>query len=371
MQAEQRPGPRFRVPRIGERTIEARIERKAEARAQYEQARQDGKRAALLEQERPNVFTMSVANVMPGDRLVAELEYSEVIVPEAGVYELVYPAVVGPRYGGGASPGADGWVATPYTRAGSPAPYRFAFQAHVESAVGIKEITSPSHKLDVAYLSATSADVKLAGEPEGNKDVVLRQGRRICDAALPYPDRSVDVVVAVAVLLAGFGSVLAADTVAVLVMVAPFARPAFVWTTIVKVAVAPLANVDLDAVIGPPPIDGILKAGPLVLGRFLQRLFQSAQAGKFVPADRLPAFPVARVDTKSFPVYQAFQLTIHCARRLQAGEQTVPVPIRFQLDLGKIRRRFDHSAFYGKTAFENLLFGIHCQEKLRTAEADF
>ncbi len=75
--------------RIGERTIEARIERKVEARAQYEQARQEGKRAALLEQQRPNAFTMSVANVMPGDPLVAELDYSELIVPEGGVYELV------------------------------------------------------------------------------------------------------------------------------------------------------------------------------------------------------------------------------------------------------------------------------------------
>jgi len=176
--------------RIGERTIEARIERKAVARAQYEQARQEGKRAALLEQERPNVFTMSVANVMPGDRLVAELDYSELIVPEGGVYELVYPTVVGPRYGGGADPKADGWVANPYLPAGSAAPYRFGFQAHVESAVGIKEITSPSHRLDVAYRSASSADVKLQGEPAGNKDVILRwrlAGDRIESGVLLSP----------------------------------------------------------------------------------------------------------------------------------------------------------------------------------------
>lgn len=176
--------------RIGERTIEARIERRALARAQYEQARQDGKRAALLEQERPNVFTMSVANVMPGDRLVAELDYSELIVPEAGVYELVYPTVVGPRYGGGADPKRDGWVANPYLPTGSPAPYKFAFQAHVESAIGIKEITSPSHRIDVAYGSAASADVRLADAPAGNKDVVLRwrlAGDRIESGVLLAP----------------------------------------------------------------------------------------------------------------------------------------------------------------------------------------
>jgi Ca-activated chloride channel family protein len=176
--------------RIGERTIEARIERRAAARAQYEQARQEGKRAALLEQERPNVFTMSVANVMPGDRLVAELDYSELIVPEGGVYELVYPTVVGPRYGAGAEPKADGWVANPYLPKGSAAPYRFSFQAHVESAIGIKEITSPSHRLDVAYGSVTSANVRLAGEPAGDKDVVLRwrlAGDRIESGVLLAP----------------------------------------------------------------------------------------------------------------------------------------------------------------------------------------
>ena len=176
--------------RIGERTIEARIERKAEARAQYQQARQEGKRAALLEQERPNVFTMSVANVMPGDRLVAELDYSELIVPEGGVYELVYPTVVGPRYGGGANAATDGWVANPYVPKGDPAPYRFGFQAHVESAIGIKEITSPSHRLEVAYGSATSADVRLAGAPAGDKDVVLRwrlAGDRIESGVLLSP----------------------------------------------------------------------------------------------------------------------------------------------------------------------------------------
>jgi hypothetical protein len=63
--------------KIGARTIEAKIERKAEARAQYEAAKQSGKRASLLEQERPNVFTTSVANIMPGDRIEVELDYSE------------------------------------------------------------------------------------------------------------------------------------------------------------------------------------------------------------------------------------------------------------------------------------------------------
>ena len=177
--------------RIGERTIEARIERKAAARAQYEQARQEGKRAALLEQERPNVFTMSVANVMPGDRLVAELDYSELIVPEGGVYELVYPTVVGPRYGGGADPKADGWIANPTLTEGQPAPYRFGFKAHLESAIPVKDLSSPSHPLDVSWGSPRSVNVAVKGEDGGNRDVVLRwrlAGDAVEAGALLFPD---------------------------------------------------------------------------------------------------------------------------------------------------------------------------------------
>ncbi len=160
--------------KIGERTIEARIERRAEARVQYEQARRDGKRAALLEQERPNVFTMNVANIMPRDRIVAELEYSELIVPEAGVYEIVYPTVVGPRYGGGADPAKDRWVANPYLRQGEKEPYRFDIRAHLETGIGLHELVSPSHAIDVAYRSRSSADVTLKEKGGGNKDFILR-----------------------------------------------------------------------------------------------------------------------------------------------------------------------------------------------------
>jgi Ca-activated chloride channel family protein len=176
---------------IGERTVEAKIERKAEARAQYDQARTDGKRAALLDEERPNVFTMHVANVMPGDRLVAELDYSELIVPEQGIYELVYPTVVGPRYGGGADPKTDTWIANPTLTEGKPAPYRFGFKAHLESAIPVKDLSSPSHPLDVSWGSPRSVDLAVKGEDGGNRDVVLRwrlAGDAVEAGALLFPD---------------------------------------------------------------------------------------------------------------------------------------------------------------------------------------
>src|SRR5262245_11521555 len=112
--------------KIGQRTIEAKIDRKAAARESYEAARREGKRASLLEQERPNVFTMNVANIMPGDRIAVEMDYSEMLIPEEAVYEFVYPTVVGPRYAGGADPAKDKWMANTHLPAGTTGAYEYA-----------------------------------------------------------------------------------------------------------------------------------------------------------------------------------------------------------------------------------------------------
>ena len=160
--------------KIGERTIEASIDRRAKARADYEAAKEAGQRASLLEQERTNVFTMNVANIMPGDRIEVTLDYSELLVPEDGVYEFVYPTVVGPRYGGGADPAKDRWIANPFLHEGESEPYKFGIAAHLETGVALRDLNSPSHAIDIAYASASSADVKLGQTGGGNKDFVLR-----------------------------------------------------------------------------------------------------------------------------------------------------------------------------------------------------
>lgn len=163
--------------KIGQRTVEAKIDRKADAREAYEAARAQGKRTSLLEQQRPNVFTMNVANVMPGDRIEVELDYSELLVPTDAVYEFVYPTVVGPRYGGGADPVKDRWIASPYTGEGGKEPYRFDIGVHLETGIALKDLSSPSHKLKVAWQGRTSADVRLDEAPTnnaGNRDYVLR-----------------------------------------------------------------------------------------------------------------------------------------------------------------------------------------------------
>src|SRR5215510_12841959 len=102
------------------RTVARNRERK-QAAAEFEAAKREGKSASLLEESRPNVFSMKLANVLPGDTVVVELKYTELLVPTDGVYEFVYPTVVGPRYSetpqSGAS-AAEQFVTAPYTHQG-------------------------------------------------------------------------------------------------------------------------------------------------------------------------------------------------------------------------------------------------------------
>lgn len=84
--------------RIGERVIEGQIKEREEARQTYQQAQRDGKKASLLEQERPNIFTISVANLGPKEEAEVELEYQEILRYDQGQFRLRFPMVVGPRY---------------------------------------------------------------------------------------------------------------------------------------------------------------------------------------------------------------------------------------------------------------------------------
>ena len=84
---------------VGDRRVVARIQEREQAKQQFDAGRKrEGKSASLLEQSRPNVFSMNVANILPGDTISVELRYTELLVPTDGMYELVYPTVVGPRY---------------------------------------------------------------------------------------------------------------------------------------------------------------------------------------------------------------------------------------------------------------------------------
>jgi hypothetical protein len=99
---------------VGDLRIAGVIQRKAEARETYEAAKAEGKRASLIEQHRPNVFQMNVANILPGGTVKVELKYTELLVPESGVYRFVYPTVVGPRFTGESEVGTTAYAAQPY-----------------------------------------------------------------------------------------------------------------------------------------------------------------------------------------------------------------------------------------------------------------
>jgi len=92
--------------RVGERLIEGQLRERAAAKATYDQARREGKRVGLVEQERPNVFTASVGNIPPGAPVSIEIEYQQSVRWDAGWFRLRFPMVVGPRYIPGAAPAA-------------------------------------------------------------------------------------------------------------------------------------------------------------------------------------------------------------------------------------------------------------------------
>jgi len=83
---------------IGDRFIEGQIKPREEARQIYEDAKAEGKKAALLEQQRPNIFTNQVANIGPGETIVVQIEYQQAVHQSGGEFSLRFPMVVAPRY---------------------------------------------------------------------------------------------------------------------------------------------------------------------------------------------------------------------------------------------------------------------------------
>ena len=164
---------------IGKRTIIAKIQERGEARRQYEEAKQQGKSTSLLEQQRPNVFQMNVANILPGDVIQVELKYTELLVPTNGTYEFVYPTVVGPRYPNQPSETAlpsEKWVENPYFRQGESPTYTFDIAVNLATGLPIQNAVCSSHKVDIQYDGPSRATVKLdpSGKSGGNRDFILK-----------------------------------------------------------------------------------------------------------------------------------------------------------------------------------------------------
>ena len=189
---------------VGDRTVKGKIKRREEARKIYEEARQRGHLAGLLDQERPNIFTQSVTNIGPGMKVKVQISYVETLQYEGGSYEFSFPMVVGPRYvpgsptgaqGGGWSPDTDrvpdaSRITPPVTPPATRAGHDISVQVSLDAGVPLESLASKSHPIDLERSSASRALVRLRNSAVlPNKDFILTYdvaGRKLEDALLTH-----------------------------------------------------------------------------------------------------------------------------------------------------------------------------------------
>ena len=178
---------------IGNRIIEAQIEEKGKAREIYTQAKNEGKRTSLLEQHRPNVFQMNVANILPGDTIKVRLSYTELLVPDEGIYSFTYPAVVGPRYINKNEKTNTSFAAMPYKRAGEAPTYKFDLDVYLSTGVPLQSLKSTSHTITINKRDQNTASIELVPmDKNGNRDFVLNytlKGNQIETGLLLFEDK--------------------------------------------------------------------------------------------------------------------------------------------------------------------------------------
>ncbi len=162
---------------VGERFIEGEIREKEQARKEYEQAKQEGKKTSLVEQQRANLFTTSVANIGPGESVIVEIEYLEDVRYSDGTFSLRFPMTLTPRYipgvatsdrqGNGWSPDTtlvdDASLITP-PMVGLSKSHKVSLQARINAGMPLEIIASRYHPVNVS-------------ESTGHYTVALASGR--------------------------------------------------------------------------------------------------------------------------------------------------------------------------------------------------
>lgn len=190
---------------VGDRTVRGKILQREEAQAAYEAAKSNGQVASLLDQERPNIFTQSVANILPGEQVKIRISYVETLSYVNGAYEFMFPMVVGPRYipgaakqesqGNGFAPDTNQVPdASRITPTAAPAGMRSGHDVSLEVALDagliIDTIDSKTHPIDIQRPDAHSALLRLKDEETiPNRDFILRYdvaGQAIQDALLTH-----------------------------------------------------------------------------------------------------------------------------------------------------------------------------------------
>jgi Ca-activated chloride channel homolog len=169
--------------KIGDRVIKGNIKKREEAQQIYQQAKRQGRTAGLLEQQRDNIFTQSLANIKPGEQIDVTIRYTDSLKFEGGNYEFVFPMVVGPRYIPGTQIDASGDtdqvpdasritppVMAPEMRSG----HDIGVTIEIDAGLKIANLHSTSHQLRVEEEGQITR-VKLGGEDTiPNKDLIVR-----------------------------------------------------------------------------------------------------------------------------------------------------------------------------------------------------
>ncbi len=193
---------------VGERIIDGEIKERGEARAIYEAAKAQGQVASLLDQERPNIFTQSVANIEPGEKVDITIAYSETLDWKDGEYSFDFPMVVGPRYMPGNPTGDAGTgiappttevpdanrISPPVTPEGTRAGHDISVTVNLDAGLPIRRLDSKQHAVDVDFVNnqRTQAVIKLKqSRTIPNKDFVLiyeTSSDKIEDTVLTHTD---------------------------------------------------------------------------------------------------------------------------------------------------------------------------------------
>ncbi len=195
---------------VGDRVVKGKIKKREEARAIYEAAKRRGNMAGLLDQERSNIFTQSVANILPGEQISITISYVETLSYDGGTYSVMFPMVVGPRYIPGqpvaqeppTQPLGGGWaydtdrvpdashITPPVLKPGTRSGHDLSLSVVIDAGVPIHHVQSTTHKIAVTSSNDSQADVHLKEEATiPNKDFILTYtvaGEDMRDAILTH-----------------------------------------------------------------------------------------------------------------------------------------------------------------------------------------
>lgn len=160
---------------IGDRRIDGVIEEKAEAKRIFKQARETGKRASLLSQQRPNIFTLSATNIAPGEQVRVTIEYQQQVRFTGEAFELRFPMVVAPRYIPKQMSEAEAAAITlPVIAQGAGLINPLAMEVRIDAGMPLSEVVSRYHRMVEERNEPGVVHLRLAdGEVQADRDIVI------------------------------------------------------------------------------------------------------------------------------------------------------------------------------------------------------